>query len=45
MKDQRQINEKIIAAEKELAALDKRRAELREYIVRLQNSETPDIYC
>lgn len=39
MKDQKQINEKIKAAEKELAALDKKRAALKEYISKLQHEQ------
>ena len=31
MKDQQQLNERIKAAEKELEALDQKRAELKEY--------------
>jgi hypothetical protein len=39
MNDQQQINENIKAAEKELAALDGKRAALKEYIARLQHEQ------
>ena len=39
MIDQKVINEKIDAAEKKLAELDEKRAELKEYIARLRNSQ------